>query len=409
MKLSKSKVNTYLKCPLEFKFQYIDEIEVPQNKYMALGSDVHLIAENYAKTLSFWVKGEDKATLIITKNDIFHMLRTFPQSDYIAESYAELLVELSRDETSLNLCYARLANVNRLKRYFINSIIINEMYYAMEEVTKTAQDYLILSQGVQVLQEIYDNNPCQKSALKYAEYLCKIIPIENDETRCHEYAEIIKSFVQQYPDCIDFVEIQAVAIYHLAESSESYYPMREASSTIQGILNRYPSNERLAEIYVRTLDYLCEDEDNLEKNVREIEKYYHLYQDNIAIVSSYAGALAVNAEGKSRNETEQVLDSIWSLYMQTNADDIYEAYTQLFDCYNDMLPERTNCLIDFYPNYFEWLETPILQIEKDTGKVIREYRTIIEACKNEKITPTGILHALGATTKPDNSYYWIMP
>ena len=41
MRLSKSKVNSYLKCPLEFKFQYIDEIEVPQNKYMALGSDVH--------------------------------------------------------------------------------------------------------------------------------------------------------------------------------------------------------------------------------------------------------------------------------------------------------------------------------------------------------------------------------
>ena len=49
MKLSKSKVNTYLKCPLEFKFQYIDEIEVEPNKYMALGSDVHLIAEKFSE------------------------------------------------------------------------------------------------------------------------------------------------------------------------------------------------------------------------------------------------------------------------------------------------------------------------------------------------------------------------
>lgn len=48
MKLSKSKVNTYLKCPKEFKFQYIDEIEVPPNKYMTLGSDVHLVAERFA-------------------------------------------------------------------------------------------------------------------------------------------------------------------------------------------------------------------------------------------------------------------------------------------------------------------------------------------------------------------------
>ena len=49
MKLSKSKVNSYLKCPLEFKFQYIDEIEVPANKYMALGTDVHLIAERFSE------------------------------------------------------------------------------------------------------------------------------------------------------------------------------------------------------------------------------------------------------------------------------------------------------------------------------------------------------------------------
>lgn len=49
MKLSKSKINTYLKCPREFKYRYVDEIEVPPNEYMALGSDVHLIAENYVK------------------------------------------------------------------------------------------------------------------------------------------------------------------------------------------------------------------------------------------------------------------------------------------------------------------------------------------------------------------------
>lgn len=49
MRLSKSKINTYLKCPREFKYQYIDEIEVPPNEYMALGNDVHKIAEDYAE------------------------------------------------------------------------------------------------------------------------------------------------------------------------------------------------------------------------------------------------------------------------------------------------------------------------------------------------------------------------
>ena len=47
MRLSKSKINTYLKCPREFKYRYIDEIEMPPNEYMALGSDVHKVAEDY--------------------------------------------------------------------------------------------------------------------------------------------------------------------------------------------------------------------------------------------------------------------------------------------------------------------------------------------------------------------------
>ncbi len=49
MKLSKSKINSYLKCPREFKYQYIDEIEMPPNEYMELGTNVHSIAENYVK------------------------------------------------------------------------------------------------------------------------------------------------------------------------------------------------------------------------------------------------------------------------------------------------------------------------------------------------------------------------
>ena len=49
MRLSKSKINTYLKCPLEFRFQYVDEIKVDPNKYMVLGSDVHSVAETFAE------------------------------------------------------------------------------------------------------------------------------------------------------------------------------------------------------------------------------------------------------------------------------------------------------------------------------------------------------------------------
>lgn len=49
MKLSKSAVNSFLKCRREFKYQYIDERPQTTNEHMQLGLDVHQIAENFVK------------------------------------------------------------------------------------------------------------------------------------------------------------------------------------------------------------------------------------------------------------------------------------------------------------------------------------------------------------------------
>ena len=50
MRLSKSKVNSFLKCRREFKYRYIDEIDEEPNDAMALGTDVHELAEQFIKT-----------------------------------------------------------------------------------------------------------------------------------------------------------------------------------------------------------------------------------------------------------------------------------------------------------------------------------------------------------------------
>lgn len=51
MKISKSKLNVYKKCPREFKYIYIDGMESEPNEYMQLGLDVHKIAEKTGKEL----------------------------------------------------------------------------------------------------------------------------------------------------------------------------------------------------------------------------------------------------------------------------------------------------------------------------------------------------------------------
>lgn len=49
MRLSKSKVNDFIKCRRCFKYRYIDEIEQESSDAMQLGIDVHEIAERFVK------------------------------------------------------------------------------------------------------------------------------------------------------------------------------------------------------------------------------------------------------------------------------------------------------------------------------------------------------------------------
>ena len=102
MKLSKSKVNSYLKCPLEFKFQYIDEIEVPENKYMALGSDVHLIAEKFTEKF-----GDD-----ISDIDNYNELLKIAHELDISYDLTEHIANLSSffDEIFLEMNYSLFSN-----------------------------------------------------------------------------------------------------------------------------------------------------------------------------------------------------------------------------------------------------------------------------------------------------------
>lgn len=47
--LSKSAVNTYLKCPREFKYQYKDRKPVKKNLAMQMGNEIHDIAKNFIR------------------------------------------------------------------------------------------------------------------------------------------------------------------------------------------------------------------------------------------------------------------------------------------------------------------------------------------------------------------------
>lgn len=89
MKLSKSKINTYLKCPLEFKFQYIDEIEAEPNVYMQIGTNVHLIAEKFSE------KFGDELDDVDIENELVKI--AFEENLYDLDNHIENLATFFRE------------------------------------------------------------------------------------------------------------------------------------------------------------------------------------------------------------------------------------------------------------------------------------------------------------------------
>lgn len=62
---SKSKINTFIQCPRQFKYKYIDELEDEPNEYMELGLIVHNIAESIAKDIQAGLVDADEINNIV--------------------------------------------------------------------------------------------------------------------------------------------------------------------------------------------------------------------------------------------------------------------------------------------------------------------------------------------------------
>ena len=69
---SKSKINTFLQCPRQFQYQYIDQLESEPNEYMELGLIVHQIAETIANDIK---KG------MLNVNDLYDTIYDFYTDD----------------------------------------------------------------------------------------------------------------------------------------------------------------------------------------------------------------------------------------------------------------------------------------------------------------------------------------
>lgn len=86
---SKSKINTFIQCPRQFQYQYIDELPSEPNEYMELGLIIHNAAEATGKKIQAGM---------LNPEDIHDFIYSCCQNnDYDLDSHLQSLVQFFTD------------------------------------------------------------------------------------------------------------------------------------------------------------------------------------------------------------------------------------------------------------------------------------------------------------------------
>lgn len=83
--LSYSKISTYLKCPLRYKFIYVDNLPTEVKPYFSLGNTVHKVLEK------FYSKDEN---FIVLKKDPYAYLLELLEQNWISAGYKNEIEEM---------------------------------------------------------------------------------------------------------------------------------------------------------------------------------------------------------------------------------------------------------------------------------------------------------------------------
>ena len=137
-KLSKSAVDTYLKCPREFKYKYKDKKPVKQNPVLQMGNDIHEIAKDFIKLwqdddsidiletlLEFESRYDEdysehcqylaaffKEKLIDEKYEVFIAEEKLQSEKYDFIGYADLVLEKDNELTVIDYKTGKAKSVN---------------------------------------------------------------------------------------------------------------------------------------------------------------------------------------------------------------------------------------------------------------------------------------------------------
>ncbi len=257
----------------------------------------------------------------------------YPELEYIALTYAMILVNLSVEQPELNELKATVDKLQALHEQFLDSSDIAEAFVKSLFNLSLKQPELNEQEGtVDKLQALHEQFPDSPDiALNYAKILFNLSVKQPELNEQEGTVDKLQALHEQFPDSPDIAEAFAMILVNVSTEQTELKELAATVAKLQVLHQQFPDSPDIALGYAKILAILSDKQPELKEREATVAKLQVLHQqfpDSPDIALGYAKILAILSDKQPElKEREATAEKLQALHQQfPDSPDIAEMY-----------------------------------------------------------------------------------
>ena len=257
----------------------------------------------------------------------------YPELEYIALTYAMILVNLSVEQPELNELKATVDKLQALHEQFLDSSDIAEAFVKSLFNLSLKQPELNEQEGtVDKLQALHEQFPDSPDiALNYAKILFNLSVKQPELNEQEGTVDKLQALHEQFPDSPDIAEAFAMILVNVSTEQTELKELAATVAKLQVLHQQFPDSPDIALGYAKILAILSDKQPELKEREATVAKLQVLHQqfpDSPGIAEVCAMTLAnLSDKQPELKEREATAEKLQALHQQfPDSPDIAEMY-----------------------------------------------------------------------------------
>ena len=270
----------------------------------------------------------------------------YPELEYIALTYAMILVNLSVEQPELNELKATVDKLQALHEQFLDSSDIAEAFVKSLFNLSLKQPELNEQEGtVDKLQALHEQFPDSPDiALNYAKILFNLSVKQPELNEQEGTVDKLQALHEQFPDSPDIALNYAKILFNLSVKQPELNEQEGTVDKLQALHEQFPDSPDIAEAFAMILVNVSTEQTELKELAATVAKLQVLHQqfpDSPDIALGYAKILAILSDKQPElKEREATVAKLQVLHQQfPDSPDIALGYAKILAILSDKQPE----------------------------------------------------------------------